>query len=75
MAIVSTFTSGSIGVALTGTNPTPQYAGQLVVNHMEDYAFLRYEMGYASAVSVVLLIMVLAFSRVAYKLFADHDSE
>lgn len=73
MAIVSTFTSGTIGVALTGTNPTPQYAGQLVVNHMEDFAFLRYEMGYASAVSVVLLLMVLAFSRTAYKLFADKE--
>jgi len=71
MAIVSTFTSGTIGVALTGTNPTPQYAGQLVVNHMEDFAFLRYEMGYASAVSVVLLLMVLAFSRTAYGLFSD----
>jgi multiple sugar transport system permease protein len=73
MAIVSTFTAGSIGVALTGSNPTPQYAGQLVVNHMEDYAFLRYEMGYASAVSVVLLLMVYAFSKVAYGLFADRE--
>lgn len=73
MAIVSTFSAGSIGVALTGTNPTPQYAGQLVVNHMEDFAFLRYEMGYASAVSVVLLLMILAFSRTAYRLFSDKE--
>lgn len=75
MAIVSTFTSGTIGVALTGSNPTPQYAGQLVVNHMEDYAFLRYEMGYASAVSVVLLLMVWVFSKVAYGLFADREKK
>jgi multiple sugar transport system permease protein len=73
MAIVSTFTSGTIGVALTGSNPTPQYAGQLVVNHMEDFAFLRYEMGYASAISVVLLLMVYGFSKIAYSLFADRE--
>lgn len=71
MAIVSTFQAGSIGVTLSGSNPTPQYAGQLIVNHIEDYGFLRYEMGYAAAVSVVLLLMVLFFSRLANRLFAE----
>lgn len=33
-------------------NPTPGYAAQLIVNHIEDYGFIRYEMGYAAAVSV-----------------------
>ncbi len=71
MALVGTFQAGAIGVTLSGTNPTPQYAGQLIVNHIEDYGFLRYEMGYAAAVSVVLLLMVLFFSRVATRLFAS----
>lgn len=71
MAIVSTFQAGAIGVTLSGSNPTPQYAGQLIVNHIEDYGFLRYEMGYAAAVSVVLLLMVLFFSRVANRLFGS----
>lgn len=69
MAIVGTFQAGAIGVTLSGSNPTPQYAGQLIVNHIEDYGFLRYEMGYAAAVSVVLLMMVLFFSRVSTRLF------
>jgi len=73
MAIVSTFQAGAIGVSLSGTNPTPQYAGQLIVNHIEDYGFLRYEMGYAAAVSVVLLFMVLFFSRISNRLFASAD--
>lgn len=73
MAIVSTFQAGAIGVTLSGVNPTPQYAGQLIVNHIEDFGFLRYEMGYAAAVSVVLLLMVLAFSRLANRLFASED--
>jgi len=73
MAIVSTFQAGAIGVTLSGSNPTPQYAGQLIVNHIEDYGFLRYEMGYAAAVSVVLLLMVLFFTRMANKLFASDE--
>ena len=73
MAIVSTFQAGAIGVTLSGGNPTPQYAGQLIVNHIEDYGFLRYEMGYAAAISVVLLLMVLFFTRLSNRLFASDE--
>ncbi len=73
MSVVGAFQAGNIGVMLTGANPTPQYAGQLMVNHIEDYGFLRYEMGYAAAVSVALLGIVYAFSFFAKKLFAEKD--
>ncbi len=73
MAVVGTFQAGAIGVALSGANPTPQYAGQLMVNHLEDYGFIRYEMGYAAAISVVLLLVVYAFSKVAWKLFGEKE--
>jgi multiple sugar transport system permease protein len=73
MAVVNTFQTGTIGVMLSGANPTPQYAGQLMVNHIEDYGFLRYEMGYAATVSVVLLLIIYLFSRVAKKLFGSVD--
>lgn len=69
MAIVNTFQQGAIGVQLSGSNPTPRYAGQLMLNHIQDYGFLRYEMGYASAVSVVLLLIIWIFSKGANKLF------
>lgn len=71
MAIVNTFANGMIGVQLTGANPTPGYAGQLIVNHIDDYGFLRYEMGYAAAVSVVLLLIIYLFSHFAKKLFSE----
>jgi multiple sugar transport system permease protein len=71
MAIVGTFSAGGIGVALSGSNPTPEYAGQVIVNHIEDYGFIRYEMGYAAAVSVVLLLIIWGASKVSTKLFAD----
>ncbi|MFC4386735.1 carbohydrate ABC transporter permease [Gracilibacillus marinus] len=71
MAIVGTFSTGAIGVQLTGANPTPSYAGQLIVNHIEDYGFIRFEMGYAAALSVVLLLIIYLFSYISKKLFSE----
>ena len=71
MAVVNTFQVGYIGVSLSGSNPTPQYAGQLIVNLIEDYGFIRYEMGYASAASVVLLILIYVITRQSGKLFRE----
>lgn len=73
MSVVGAFQAGNIGVMLTGSNPTPQYAAQLMANHIEDYGFTRYEMGYAAAVSVGLLAMIYAFSFIARRLFAQKD--
>lgn len=73
MSVVGAFQAGNIGVMLTGSNPTPGYAAQLMVNHIEDYGFTRYEMGYAAAVSVGLLGLIYAFSFVARKLFSAKD--
>jgi multiple sugar transport system permease protein len=73
MAIVNTFNSAGIGVSLSGANPTPGYAGQLIVTHIDDYGFLRYEMGYAAAVSVVLLVGVYLMSKVATKVLGSKD--
>ena len=73
MTIVNTFQTSGVGVALSGSNPTPNYAGQLIGTHIEDYGFIRYEMGYAAAVSVVLLIFIKFMSAGANKLFAEKD--
>lgn len=75
MAIVNTLQAGSIGVTLSGQNPTPQYAGQLVLNHIDDFAFQRYEMGYAAAISVVLLIIVYLSSKLAWALFGSRGDK
>lgn len=73
MSIVNTFNIGWIGTALAGVSPTPGYSAQLIVNHIEDYGFGRYEMGYAAMASVALLLMVLFFSRVSYILFGTKE--
>ncbi len=72
MQIVGAFQNGMISTLLAG-NPTPGYAAQLIVNHVEDYGFIRYEMGYAAAVSVVLLLIVQIFSGLSNKLFGEKD--
>lgn len=72
MAVVNAFQNGTISTALTG-NPSPNYAAQLIVNHIEDYGFLRFEMGYAAAVSVVLLLIVQLFSKVCNSLLSEKD--
>ncbi len=71
MAVVGTFNAAGLAVALTGSYPPPQLAGWLIVDHMNDYGFARYEMGYASAMSVVLLSMVMFFYYVSTKLFGE----
>lgn len=75
MAIVNAFNSSGLGTALTGANPTPQYAGWLITDHMSDYAFARMEMGYASALSVVLLMIVMVFYFVANRFFGGKNDE
>ncbi len=72
MAIVNAFQNGLISTQLTG-NPSPGYAAQLIVNHIEDYGFLRYEMGYAAAVSVALLLIVQIFSAFCNALLTEKD--
>ena len=72
MAVVNSFQNGMVSALLTG-NPSPGYAAQLIVNHIEDYGFLRYEMGYAATVSVVLLLIVQLFSKAANRLLTEKD--
>ena len=73
MSIVNALNIAWIGVQLAGANPTPGYSGQLIANHIDDFAFVRYEMGYAAAVSVALLCLVGVCSEVANTLFTEKD--
>lgn len=71
MCIVNTFSVGQVAIDLTGSNPTPKYAGQTFVTHISDRGFGMYEMGYAAALSVVMLVIVFLTSRLANKLFLE----
>lgn len=73
MSICGAFQSGNIGTLLSGANPTPGYSAQMMLNHIEDYGYIRYEMGYAAAVSVALLGLIWFITRFAKRFFAEHD--
>ncbi len=73
MAIIGTFNSAGLASALAGGGVPPQYAGWLIVDHANDFGFTRFEMGYASAVTVILLLIVVLFNQISYKLFGERD--
>lgn len=67
MAITGALNAGAIGVQLSGTNPTPDYGGQLIQNHIEDYAFSRLQLGYSTSLSFVLLLVVFGISQLCFR--------
>lgn len=73
MAIIGTFNSAGLASALAGGSAPPQYAGWLIVDHANDFGFTRFEMGYASAVTVILLLVVVMFNQISYRLFGERD--
>ena len=57
-SIAGAFAIGSIPAALTG-NPSTDYSTHTIMLHMSDYSGVRYELGYASAIAVVLFTLML----------------
>ncbi len=57
MSISGSFAVGNVPMALTGF-PSTNYSTHTLLLHMQDYATNRFEMGYASAIAVVLFIIM-----------------
>ncbi len=66
MSISSAFSIGAVTEALCGM-PSTDYAVHTLVNHMTDYGYTRFEMGYASAVATVLFLIMIACKSVFQK--------
>jgi len=56
--IGTAFAVSDISMQLAGF-PSVKYAAHTVAIHAYDYGFIRFEMGYASAISVVLFLTML----------------
>lgn len=67
MAISSAFSISGIAIQLAGF-PSVSYAADTIVSHMQDLGTVRYELGYASAVAVVLFLMMVVFRLIVGKL-------
>ncbi|HBP26157.1 MAG TPA: ABC transporter permease [Acholeplasmatales bacterium] len=57
---------GAITTALAGF-PSVAYAGHTIVNHLQDYGSIRYEMGYASAIATILFLVAILLNQVIRK--------
>ena len=68
---------GSFGVFDVVTQfagmPSPNYSGHTIVAHLYDYAFNRFQMGYASAIAVVLFTITFVMGRVVMRLLRSDD--
>ena len=62
MQIQASFSVSGIATTLTG-NPSVNYSNHTIVTHLTDVSSVRYEMGYAAAISVFLFLMM-AFARI-----------
>lgn len=71
-AVTSSFGVFDIAVSVVGF-PSPNYAGHTIVAHLYDYAFVRFQMGYASAVATVLFVITYVFGRVIMRALSSKD--
>lgn len=70
MQISGSFTVGAVSQALTGF-PSTDYATHTVMLHINDYGTIRYEMGYACAISTVLLLFMLLLNKVITRVLKE----
>lgn len=69
MSISSTFTVGSITTQLCG-DPSTDYAVHTILNHLNDYGGVRFDMGYACAIASVLFVTMIVLNRVIQKMLS-----
>lgn len=67
LQITSMFANASISENLVGS-PSTNYAGHLIIQHLSDYSSVRFQRGYASAISVILFVMMIAMNKLVLKL-------
>ncbi len=72
MAVVAGFSVFEVATALAGL-PSPLYAGHTIVSHLYDYAFIRFEMGYAATVAVILFLWTFGLGRLLFRIFSSKN--
>ncbi len=63
LQIVSSFTVGTVIQNIVGF-PSTDYKAHTIMTHAYDYGWVRYEMGYASAICMILFIIMYAVNSV-----------
>lgn len=71
MQIVSSFTVDMVGRSLCGF-PSTDYKAHTIMTHAFDYGWVRYEMGYSSAVCFVLFLAMFVCNQLISKLLSKY---
>lgn len=71
-SIVNSFGVFDIAMQFAGF-PSPNYAAHTIVAHLYDYAFVRFQMGYAAAIAVTLFAITFTLGQVCVRLFRSDD--
>ena len=66
LAITNSFGFGGVVTALCGF-PSVDYAAHTIMHHLDDYGGSRYEIGYASAIAVILFVVMFTANIVIKK--------
>lgn len=74
LSISGSFAIGYQNAALTG-NPSTDYSTHTILLHMLDYGNVRFEMGYASTIAVVLFVLMIATWYIINKVLRSFSSD
>lgn len=66
MQIVGSFTAGTVAQNLVGF-PSTENKAHTIMTHAYDYGWVRYEMGYASAICMILFVVMFILNRLISK--------
>ena len=67
MQIVGSFTAGTVAQNIVGF-PSTDYKAHTIMTHAYDYGWVRFEMGYASAICMVLFVLIYIINRIINKI-------
>lgn len=63
---------GAVGISPAfGGFPSPNYVAHTLSHHIQDHGFLRFEMGYASAICTIMFLISFILGRVVMVLLTD----
>ena len=71
MQIVSSFTAGTVAQNLVGF-PSTDYKAHTIMTHAYDYGWVRYEMGYASAICMILFVVMYLLNKLISKVLSKY---
>lgn len=67
MQIVGSFTAGTVAQNIVGF-PSTDYKAHTIMTHAYDYGWVRFEMGYASAICMVLFVLMYIINHIINKI-------